>query len=240
VYNLAFGTDTTFGPGVGNKVGTSFLGLKVVYEFPNQTIPIRLWTQVSTDVSVSERNIILGIAGIQIGIPIHSSFQGSDSQARTTATSSAPPQTKDRNLVVSLDPQKVFFSTNSASLRPDVKAILKTVGEYLDSDEKHWELLEIIGHADQRGKFNYNLKLSQQRAKSVKKALIEGGANSRKMTTDALSYLKPIDIRNNRNAWAQNRRVELTFHKVDHPEMLLNKLKPLMTQKPLNSSKGDS
>ncbi|MBC7692939.1 MAG: OmpA family protein [Methylotenera sp.] len=229
VVNNLFGTDTGFGPSVGNSIGTWFVGLKTVYEFPFDRFPVRLTQQISTDISIPDRQATLAFIGVQIGLPIRaSSSSGSGSPGNTPdviRTRSAAPAGP---FTVVLDPQKVFFKTNSAELRPEVKAILQDVGVYLHEKSTTWESLEISGHADQRGSYKYNLALSEKRANSVSKVLRSGGIQALKIHTQAYSFSKPLDEAKDLKAFAKNRRVELVFNQFQDPQVLIEKLRPLM------------
>jgi outer membrane protein OmpA-like peptidoglycan-associated protein len=231
-YDLAFGTDTGFGPAISQSIGTSFVGLKAVYEMPYEIFPVRFWMQAATDVSISDRQVYLALVGVQIGIPLGRSRN--ESVQEKVQWSSAPPARapETQKVQVDLDPQKVFFSTNSGVLKPEVVKILTDIGSYLKANPEEWKSVEVSGHADQRGSYQYNLKLSKRRATSVSKALLNGGVPRSQLSTESLSYSKPMDPRQNRLAWARNRRVELVFNEVKNPEPLIEKLKPLMNQVP--------
>lgn len=66
----------------------------------------------------------------------------------------------------------VTFETNSANLTRSAKKQLDVVGEALASDKLAPFRFAIEGHADPRGVAAANLKLSQQRAESVREYLI--------------------------------------------------------------------
>ncbi len=220
VVNLAFGTDTTYAPTQGLSTNSVLIGLKGIYEIPSEAYPIRFWTQLSTNTFSREQQAYVAWLGIQVGIPIK--IGGSHSKE----ASSSPKATASNRLSIILDPQRVFFGTSSADMDPDMQSILEDLGKYLDSNEASANT-EILGYADQRGSFNYNLKLSQKRAEAVKNGFIKGGLNAAKLELKALSYLHPIDPKNNPSAWAKNRRVEIVFNSIRNPGALIEKLKPL-------------
>jgi OOP family OmpA-OmpF porin len=67
--------------------------------------------------------------------------------------------------------ENIYFETGSAKLLPESEETLRKVGTTL---EKFKDLrFEIEGHTDSRGSSNYNQKLSQQRAESVRAYLLE-------------------------------------------------------------------
>lgn len=225
-FNFAFGTDTSFGPSVGDSQGELLVGLKALYELPKMPIPIRLWTQLSTDTSIDNRRLYVGLAGVQLGIPVSIPRRSPAAERPEDAIriSSAAPE---RQVKVVLDSRKIFFGTMSYALRPEVAAALKDVGHYLGDSPDATGGITIAGHADQRGRFKYNLKLSRKRAEAVSAALSEGGADPEQLKTEAFSYLMPLDAANNPGAWAKNRRVEITFENVREPELLRKRLEAL-------------
>ena len=234
VLETAFGANTAYGPKTEGEVASYFVGARAVYELSQRALPVRLWAQASTDLSISNRQVYLTWVGVQLGLPIGRPRRSPETED-SLSLSRASPQRQDRHqLRVALDPQKIFFNTKSDELKPEVKAVLGRIGEYLKNNSLDWEALEISGHADQRGKFDYNLKLSRKRALSVQNVLVQSGADSKRLKTKAFSYLKPIDPNNNRDAWNKNRRVELVFENVVHPEELLNLVRPLMTLAPID------
>ena len=71
--------------------------------------------------------------------------------------------------------------------------------------------VEVGGHTDSQGNDNFNLKLSQNRANSVRAYLIKQGVAPDRMT--AKGYGENVMIADNRTAdgRAQNRRVEFVI-----------------------------
>jgi outer membrane protein OmpA-like peptidoglycan-associated protein len=227
VANFAFGTDTAFGPSVSQSKLTTLLGLKAAYEFPNERFPVRLWSQVSTDVSISDRQAVVALLGIQVGIPL--SFSRQEEPIHVT---SSAPITVQGELRIALDPQKVFFGTDSAALKPNVHQVLTELGSYLKENPESGAVVEVSGHADQRGRYQYNLKLSKRRSDSVLKAMAAAGMDSSQVKASAHSYSIPLDPGNNKVAWAKNRRVEIRFERVTDATKLQEILSPLMAQSP--------
>lgn len=237
VLNVAFGTDTGFGPQVTGAFATPFLGLKAVYERAlDEHWELRAFAQVATDLSFGQTQATLGMIGVQIGLPLSGSKTASEeptlADARTEGTDarsdSGPPETEELRVV--LDPQRVFFRSSSAELKPEVKQILAEIGGYLDRHRSEWREVEIAGHADRRGAFQFNMKLSKARAISVRNAMESSTASDPKVKVEAFSYLKPLDPHSNPGAWAKNRRVEIVFHGVRNPAYLKQKIRELTHQ----------
>ena len=71
--------------------------------------------------------------------------------------------------------------------------------------------IDIIGHTDSKGSDDYNLTLSEGRAQSVMKYLIEKGIAKKRMTATGMGESSPISSNDTDAGRAQNRRVEFTI-----------------------------
>lgn len=108
-------------------------------------------------------------------------------------TEPAPPPpapTPARQLTV--DQRTVYFDFDKDNLRPDAQARLDNLATVLSSssDVQH---ADIVGFADPMGNSNYNIKLSQRRAQTVKDYLAERGyVNTRVAETRGLGETQPV------------------------------------------------
>ena len=68
--------------------------------------------------------------------------------------------------------------------------------------------LRIEGHADERGSDEYNLALSNRRAVTAKRFLVEWGISSDRLETAGYGEEQPLDQNESEAAWASNRRDE--------------------------------
>ena len=73
--------------------------------------------------------------------------------------------------------------------------------------------VEIAGHTDNVGNANYNRRLSQQRAESVKTWLVENGIEAARLTTRGYGHTQPVASNDTPEGQAQNRRIE--FRRID-------------------------
>jgi len=112
--------------------------------------------------------------------------------------------------------QKIFFEFNKATIKPESYDILNQVVMVLQ--DKPEITLEIQGHTDDKGKDAYNLCLSQARAESVRKYLIEHGIEANRLT--AVGYGETCFIASNKTkeGRATNRRVEFMRTDVEDPD----------------------
>lgn len=101
---------------------------------------------------------------------------------------------------------KIYFDFDKTTIKPKSRPVLQNVVEYM---EKNPEVkLEVQGHADIIGPAGYNLRLSEARAKAVRKYLVSKGIASERLTTKGFGVSKPIASNKTREGRAKNRRIE--------------------------------
>jgi peptidoglycan-associated lipoprotein len=71
----------------------------------------------------------------------------------------------------------------------------------------------IEGHCDERGSTEYNLALGDNRANSVKTALIQGGIAADRIHTISYGKERPFCTESNEECWQQNRRGHFVYEK---------------------------
>jgi outer membrane protein OmpA-like peptidoglycan-associated protein len=108
--------------------------------------------------------------------------------------------------------EKIYFEYNSAVIKQQSHAILRTVAQTLQLNPD-LALLEIQGHTDERGTDEYNLRLSQSRAESVRNFLIDEGVAAERLEARGYGERMPLEPHSNQQAWAKNRRVEFVIIK---------------------------
>ncbi len=102
---------------------------------------------------------------------------------------------------------KVFFDTGTARLDPRSHEALDELAATM---LKHPEILlvRIEGHTDSRGSARSNLKLSEARAASVMAYIIGRGVDPSRLHSVGFGESRPLDERDEPDAWETNRRVE--------------------------------
>jgi outer membrane protein OmpA-like peptidoglycan-associated protein len=100
----------------------------------------------------------------------------------------------------------VYFEYDKAVIKPISYPILDAVAATMQGNPSI-SLIEVQGHTDERGDDNYNLDLSDRRAKSVKEYLVGKGVDEKRLTSQGYGETQPIDRNHNEAAWAKNRRV---------------------------------
>ena len=103
--------------------------------------------------------------------------------------------------------QQINFATNKAKIIGQISFdILDQVGAVFKSNPTIKVVIE--GHTDNVGKADYNLKLSDSRANSVRQALIERGVDAGRLEAIGYGQSKPIASNRTAKGRAANRRVE--------------------------------
>ena len=98
------------------------------------------------------------------------------------------------------------FGFNEATLPADAQSRLNELAQCIkDSGSGR---IELGGHADDRGTEEYNLQLSNKRAASVRKYLVDLGVPASRLKTVGYGENKPVEQGQTEEAWAANRRVE--------------------------------
>ena len=101
----------------------------------------------------------------------------------------------------------LFFATSSMRLTDQDEAIVREVAGAVQTGGVR--SIRIAGYSDRAGRAESNLRLSEQRARSVFDALSEAGVPRDLMSTEAFGEMDPLIETPDGVAEAQNRRVEI-------------------------------
>jgi len=102
--------------------------------------------------------------------------------------------------------KNIEFDFNHATIRESSFAELDAVAKKLIDTKAS---LKVSGHADNKGTYLANWKLSQARAESVKKYIVSKGYDESKIAATEFGDTKPIASNNTKLGRQKNRRVEL-------------------------------
>jgi outer membrane protein OmpA-like peptidoglycan-associated protein len=113
----------------------------------------------------------------------------------------------------------VLFDFDKATIKPEAATALHNVAEII-KDKGKGRSVRIDGHTDGKGGDDYNRKLSERRADSVRQWLVQKeGLAQVKMTTQGFGASKPVapnankDGSDNPEGRQKNRRVEIVLAK---------------------------
>lgn len=211
--------------GLGNGTFTedqskkAFLfGLEAIVDLPQK----KEWKQrfglkVLRDLNIENRTITQVLVTYQIGLPLLGYLFKDPKEEKLPIVTRYRPL-KQFKLV--LDGSNIEFDLAKATLRPDSLARLHAIGRFLSQNSDKWQKLILSGHTDERGSVTSNQILSENRAKSVMKALIQSGVSKQKLSTRGFSENRPLDRAHTESAWQKNRRVEFDFSGVSEIELL--------------------
>lgn len=159
---------------------------------------------MNTEMGAVLGGVVGGVAGGVIGNKM-------DKQAREieTALPGAQVERIGEGIRLVLGENAVRFDTNKSTLTAAAKAnldkLVPVFQSYADTD------LVIYGYTDSTGAVEYNQKLSEQRAASVKAYLASKGLNVSRFTSKGMGISDPIASNETTEGKAQNRRVEFAI-----------------------------
>jgi OmpA-OmpF porin, OOP family len=108
----------------------------------------------------------------------------------------------------------IHFETAKATIKPESYPILDAVSASLKGNPQV-KLIEIQGHADERGDDDYNLRLTEDRSQAVKQYLIDHGVEADRLTARGYGENKPVCRKHTEDCWSINRRVEFVIKRQD-------------------------
>ena len=103
----------------------------------------------------------------------------------------------------------IFFDFDKSSLKQGSSAELNRLVTFLT--ESPAVRIKIVGHTDSVGAVEYNMRLSQRRAKSVTQYLTSKGIAANRIDTAWYGEMKPIANNETDEGRSKNRRVEMTI-----------------------------
>ncbi len=105
----------------------------------------------------------------------------------------------------------VYFGYDSSVLAPAELAKIQQAADYMTGNSDI--VLIVEGHCDERGSNEYNLSLGEQRALSLRSALVNLGISADRIQSRSFGEEKPAVLGSGEAAWAQNRRGEFAFYR---------------------------
>lgn len=110
--------------------------------------------------------------------------------------------------------EQIHFAPNSAKILDASKSLIAAIAQAI-VDTPDIELVEVAGHADKQGDAKANVKLTNQRAKSVVDALVAKGVDTKWLRSMGYGEYCPLDQGGTKEANAKNRRVEFRILRRD-------------------------
>lgn len=153
---------------------------------------------------------------LQTGEVNRSELQVSQTLSELNATQT------EQGIVINL-PENILFDFDKSEIKPEAEPTLRKISEllafYKDSP------MQINGHTDNKGSDDYNQKLSEKRAESVKKYLLEKfSVESSRLKAKGFGESKSIsenakpDGTDSPDGRQKNRRVEVVIENAKQPD----------------------
>ncbi len=102
----------------------------------------------------------------------------------------------------------ITFDTDSATIKPESALAIGEIAKLLKNDPSL--KIVVVGHTDNSGTAEHNLKLSEERAQAVREALIqENGIAAERLRSYGCGPYAPVASNDTEEGRALNRRVEL-------------------------------
>jgi len=102
----------------------------------------------------------------------------------------------------------IYFDSGKSIIKKDSDVALKEIATLLKNNQKL--KLFVVGHTDSDGGLEYNMELSDKRAKAVVEMLTaKYGINKKRLKPKGLGPLAPVASNRSADGKAKNRRVEL-------------------------------
>ena len=122
-----------------------------------------------------------------------------------------PPPSPSEEDLFGQNVKDVYFDYDKSDVRPDQNSAIQADMLFFN---QHPDInFTIEGHCDDRGSTEYNLALGDQRANSVKNALVTAGVNASRIKTISYGKEKPFCMEDNEACWQQNRRAHFVYQK---------------------------
>ncbi len=152
--------------------------------------------------------IALGMAGVLLGCATKGKIGEVSRFDITTASPDdiAKALQKDGRVVIS---GGILFETDSARLTPGAEDVVRRISDTMKNNPDL--RVAVVGHTDSTGDFNYNIRLSERRAKAIVQALIKDGIAADRLAGVGVGPLSPAAPNDTPEGRAENRRVELVL-----------------------------
>jgi peptidoglycan-associated lipoprotein len=138
-----------------------------------------------------------------------------EATARITVTQPPPPPppppSASEEELFSQNVKDIFFDYDSFDLRSGDQATVQAAAAWLKANPNVKFTIE--GHCDERGSTEYNLALGDNRANTVRQALVNAGVGTDRIKTISYGKEKPFCTDSNEACWQQNRRGHFVYQK---------------------------
>ncbi|MFN5183037.1 MAG: DUF5723 family protein [Bacteroidota bacterium] len=121
-----------------------------------------------------------------------------------------PPIKEDEKKIIEEAFSHLEFATGKDIIKSTSFTYLNDLAKILKLHTKDWKL-KLVGHTDNQGTPDSNLKLSEKRAKAVMKYLVSKGIAADKIIVEWYGHTKPIADNSTEEGRQKNRRVNMSI-----------------------------
>jgi peptidoglycan-associated lipoprotein len=125
-----------------------------------------------------------------------------DLEAGTGAGQSAVPGS-EQDFAINVG-DRIYFAMDQSTLSPEAEETLRKQATWLQ--QYPTVMIQVEGHADERGTREYNISLSARRATATREFLIAQGVDGIRVSSIAYGKERPAALCDAEQCWSQNRR----------------------------------
>lgn len=103
----------------------------------------------------------------------------------------------------------IYFDYDSYTIKPEFQSLIDGHARFLKANPQR--RVSVEGHTDERGGREYNLALGQKRSEAVRRSLGLLGISDNQVEAVSFGKEKPAQQGAGEDAWAQNRRAEVSY-----------------------------
>ena len=124
-----------------------------------------------------------------------------DLEAANGAAAAMPGSEQDFAVNVG---DRIYFAEDQSTLSPEAEETLRKQAAWLA--QYPGVMIQVEGHADERGTREYNIALSARRATATREFLLAQGVDASRISTIAYGKERPVALCDAEQCWSQNRR----------------------------------
>jgi outer membrane protein OmpA-like peptidoglycan-associated protein len=130
--------------------------------------------------------------------------------------SGCPEVKREVRTILTKAMQGIQFENGKATIKPTSYGILDEVAKVFVENPTY--VIEVQGHTDNVGNYQYNVDLSEDRSQAVREYLIQHGVSAERITAHGYGPDNPIADNSTKEGRALNRRVEfkITFEETKY------------------------
>lgn len=207
-----------------------FIGPQFIFEQRVKENLFRVGTSAQFSITGNQRNVMSFRAGASYSFLMNSPFLTITEKKIVKSQTTIQKQilnTREQKIIQNenvsfiFDSQTINFKFNKYELSERSRKFVSGLGQIFAAQRSDWKNLTVEGHTDSKGNSEYNKKLSQKRAETVRQVLVESGISANDMA--AIGYGKErlmISPELTEVDFARNRRVEIKVEGIKDARIL--------------------